>query len=112
MYSGALVERRSYGPVQPILQIEGPLVLHHVGKQVAKESGVLGKERFKVQGPLGGHKFIQPDGTGRKGRPVFGGTETMVGVRASLAHSFEYHSASVSNWPVLGNVESARRGRL
>jgi hypothetical protein len=36
----------------------------------------------------------------------------MVGVRASLAHSFEYHSASLSNRPVQGNVGSARRGRL
>ena len=112
MYSGALVECRPYCPVQSVLEVEGALVLHYVGKQVAKESGVLSKERFKVQGPLGGHKFIQPNGTGRKRRPVFGGTETMVGVRASLAHSFEYHPASLSNWPVQGNVGPARRRRL
>ena len=103
MYRGALVECSPYRPVQAVLQIEGALVLHHVGKQVPKESGVLGKERFKIQGPLGGHKFIQPHGTGRKSRPVFGGTETMVGVRASLAHSFEYHLASLGNFDARRN---------
>jgi hypothetical protein len=74
-----------------------------MGEQITKERGIFGEERLQVKGALGGHQLVEADRTRRKRSPLLGGVVTMVGVRASLAHSFEYHSASLWKLPGQGN---------
>src|SRR4051812_34401691 len=94
---GALVQRGADCPVQAVFKVEDAAVFHDVRKEVTEESGVLGQQGFEVQRALRGHQLIEPDGARRQGRPVLGRVVTMVGVRASLAHSFEYHHVSLRN---------------
>ena len=91
----ALVQGGPDSAVQAVLEIQRPLVLHHVWEKVTEKSGILGQQRFQVQGALGGYQFIQPDRPRRQRSPVLGRAVTMVGVRAALAHSFEYHPATL-----------------
>ena len=100
---GALVQCGPDGTVQPVLEVQGSPVLHNVGKKIAEERGILGEESLEVEGALGGYQLIEPDRTRRKRGPLLGGVVTMVGVRASLAHSFEYHPASLWKLPAQGN---------
>jgi hypothetical protein len=100
---GALVHCGPDSTLQSILEVQGSPVLHNEGKEIAEERGILGEESLEVEGALGGHQLIEPDRTRRKRSPLLGGVVTMVGVRASLAHSFEYHPASLWNLPVQGN---------
>ena len=95
MDCGALVQGGTHGAVQPVLQVEGSLVLHHVREKVTEESGILSKQRLEVESALGGHQLVQPDRTRRKRSPFLGRRVTMVGVRAALAHSFKYHLATL-----------------
>ena len=92
---GALVEGGPDRPVQPVLQIQGSLVLHHVREKVTEKRGILSQQRLQVQGALGGHQLIQPDRTRRQRGPVLWRGVTVLGVRAPLAHSFEYHHATL-----------------
>lgn len=95
MDCGALVQGGADGPVQPVLQVEGSLVLHYMREQVAEKGGIFSQQCFQVKGALGGHQFVQPDRTRRERRPFLGRRITMVGVRAALAHSFKYHLATL-----------------
>lgn len=95
MENGALMQGGPYGPVQPILEVQGVAPLHYVRKQVSEERGIFSEECFEVQGCLRGNEFVQPDLPGRHGSPVLGGHMSMVGVRTSIAHSFEDHPSSL-----------------
>ena len=50
----ALLERRSQGPVQPVLEVEITLPLHRVREEVAVERRVLVQQPVELQLPLGG----------------------------------------------------------
>src|SRR3954454_7812384 len=55
---GALMQGGPDRPVQAILQVEGPLVLHHVREKVPEKCGIFRQQCFQVQGSLGGHQFV------------------------------------------------------
>src|SRR3954471_7825616 len=102
---GALVQGGADCPVQAVFKVEDAAVFHDVRKEVTEEGGVLGQQSVKVQRALCGHQLIKPDGTRRQGHPVLGRVVSMVRVRASLAHSFKYHDAS------LGNLDARRESK-
>jgi hypothetical protein len=89
------MEGSPHSAVQPVLQVKHSPVLHHMREKITEKGRILGQEGFKIEGAFGGHQFIEADRTRRKSGPGFGRVVTMVGVRASLAHSFEYHTASL-----------------
>ena len=103
MNCGALVQRGADCPVQAVFKVEDTAVFHDVRKEIAEKRGVLGQQGFKIQCALRGHQLIKPDRTRGQGRPVLGRGVTMVGVRAALAHSFEYHLASLGNFDARRN---------
>ena len=71
-----------------------------IREQVTEKGGIFSQQCFQVKGALGGHQLVQTDRTRRERRPLLGRCVTMVGVRAALAHSFEYHPASL--WKLTG----------
>lgn|GEM_PF-6807159 len=89
-----LLECCPYGSVQTILEIQIAFKLDDVRKQVAKESGVLGKQCLKVKGALRGDQLSESNLAGRQSRP-FRHAEAMVGVWALVANCLEDHSLSI-----------------
>ena len=91
MQDGPLMQCRPHRPVQSVFQIHGVLPLHNMRKQISEEGGILSEQGTKVKSALCGDQLIEPNLTGRHSCPVLGCHVSMVGVRASVANSFEDH---------------------
>ena len=81
--------------MEPVLQVEVALVRHYVSKDIAVKRRIFGKQSGKVQLRPSGNQIGQTDDSRRDRGPVFGRHETMVGVRASIAHGLEDHLVSL-----------------
>jgi len=86
----ALLECRAEGPVEPVLEIELAVPLHHVGEEVAEERRVLVEQSHQLEGVLRGHQLVEADRPRRQRSPPLG-RQTMVRVGARIADTLEDH---------------------
>lgn len=87
--------------MQPIFKIEVALPGHDVSEQVAEERRVLFEQRLKVERALSGYQLVKAHLLRGNGGPLL---VTMVGIRPTFTHAFEYHLAILTGdeqiWPI------------
>ena len=76
-----------------VLQVEFAAPFDHVREEVAVKGGVLGQERFKVEGLLGGDEGVETHLLRRDSSPV-GVGHAVLGVGAAVAYFFEDHGGA------------------
>src|SRR4249919_2789652 len=87
-----LVQGRSQGAVESVLEVELAVPPDDVGEEVAVEGGVLVEERIETQRVLGRDQLVEADLARRERRPRAGGQ--LVGwVGTAVPHPFEDHAA-------------------
>lgn len=94
MHGLALLERRTEGTVQTVLQVELAPPGNHMGKKVPVERRVLLKQRLEIKGPLRGDQLIQAHLMRSDCRPLLLHV-AVVGVRSLVADTLENHLDTV-----------------
>src|SRR6478752_2615284 len=103
MQDVSLLEGRTEGAVQSVLEVEVVAPLDHVGEEVAEEGGVLVEQGGQLQGVLGGHELVEPHRSQRQRRPV-PGAQVVGGVGSPVAYALEDHGA------IIGKARSTLTG--
>lgn len=89
----ALLQCGTKGSVETVLEIQLALPLHHMGKQVAEEGGILIEQCVQLQGVLGGDQLIETNRARRQSGPV-PGSQIMIRVGTLISDALEDHVAN------------------